>query len=344
LEYSSEGGTQAVKNYSEGTFEGIKNLGTKASREQIWKRDFACFCCQLACKKSGNAKGAYGGLIHDGPEYETGTMLGANLLISDLAGLNRAIFIADDYGIDIISAGNAIGFLMEAYEKKLIDKTFLEDIDLTWGNVDAVLEMLHLMGQMKGIGKLASQGVKYLSELIGKESSKFAIHVKGHELAAWNVQVAASWFGISYATCNRGACHMHGGTTDAQDQSAIRDSIGACSFADDWYKDELSYDHFIMAITGIERTPEEFWKAGERIINMERIFNHREGFTRADDQIPERFFLDVPTIGPAKGITVNRNEFKKMLDDYYNNRGWSLTEASPLPGKLKELGLDFVLA
>jgi aldehyde:ferredoxin oxidoreductase len=343
LESSSDGGTQAVKNYQEGTFEEILKIGTKASREQIWKRDFSCFCCQLACKKSGNAKGAYGGLMHDGPEYETGSMLGANLLISDLKGLNRAIFIADEYGIDIISAGNTIGFLMEALDKNLIDKDYLGGIDLTWGNVDAVIQMLHLMGKMEGIGKEASMGVKYLSKNIGNGSDLFAIHVKGHELAAWNVHIAPSWFGVSYATCNRGACHMHGGSTDAQNDLAIRDSIGACSFAKDWFKDDLSYDRFISVITGIERTAEEFSIAGERIINMERIFNCREGFTREDDQIPERFYIDAPSSGPAKGIKVDRNEFRKIMDDYYTKRGWSLSDTSPLPEKIKELELEFVL-
>jgi aldehyde:ferredoxin oxidoreductase len=342
LESSSDRGTQAVKNFQEGTFEYAHMIGARAAREQIWKRDFACFCCKLSCKKSGNAKGAYGGLVHDGPEYETGTMLGANLMISDLAGLNKAIFIADDYGIDIISAGNAIGFLMECYDKKLIDRDFLQGIDLTWGNVDATLEMLHFMGEMDGIGKLASQGVKHLAEVIGKDTHKFAIHVKGHELAAWNVHAAASWFGISYSTCNRGACHMHGGTPGAQNGLAVRDSIGACNFAHSWYKDDLTYNHFLTAITGIEWTAEDVDKAGERIINMERIFNHREGFSRADDWIPDRFFDDAPTFGPAKGLLVNRKDFTKTLDDYYTQRGWSLTTASPTAEKIEKLGLDFV--
>jgi aldehyde:ferredoxin oxidoreductase len=343
LQSSSDRGTQAVKNYQEGTFEEVNKIGAKAAREQIWKRDFACFCCKLSCKKSGVAKGAYGGLIHDGPEYETGTMLGANLLISDLAGLNKAIFIADDYGIDIISAGNAIGFLMECYEKKLIDRDFLGGIDLTWGSVDATIEMIHLMGELEGIGKIASQGVKHLAEVIGKESYKFAIHVKGHELAAWNVHASPAWFGVSYATCNRGACHMHGGTPAAQNGLAVRDSIGACNFAHSWYRGELTYDHFLTAITGIEWTAEDVDRAGERIINMERIFNHREGFSRADDWIPDRFFEDAPTIGPAKGLKVGRKEFITTMDTYYQQRGWDPKTASPTTEKIKELGLDFTV-
>lgn len=343
LESSSNRGTQAVKNFQEGTFEDIHKIGTRAAREQIWKRDFSCYVCKLSCKKSGNAKGAYGGLIHDGPEYETGTMLGANLLISDLAGLNRCIYVADDYGMDIISLGNAIGFLMEAYERKYIDRDFLDGIDLTWGSVDATLEMIHLMGQMKGIGKIASRGVKYLSEVIGKDSAKFAIHVKGHELAAWNVHAAPNRYGISYATCNRGACHMHGGTTAAQNNLALRDSIGACNFASGWFTGELAFHNFMSAITGMDWSPEEFMKAGERIINLERIFNMREGFTRADDWIPDRFFEDAYTIGPAEGKLVKRDEFAGMLDEYYDAREWNRKTGRPETSKLMELGLDFTI-
>jgi aldehyde:ferredoxin oxidoreductase len=343
LESASQRGVQAVKNYQEGTFEEVHKIGTQASREQIWKRDFACFCCNLACKKSGNAKGAYGGLVHDGPEYETGTMLGTNLMISDLAGLQKAIYVADDYGIDIISAGNAIGFLMEAYEKQLIDLQFLNGIDLQWGSVDATLEMLHLMGNMQGVGKFASMGVKHLSEIIGQGSEQFAIHVKGHELAAWNVHAAPGWYGISYATCNRGACHMHGGSVNAQNGLAIRDSIGACNFANNWYNGEMAYHHFLKAITGLDWTAEDLNRAGERIVNMERIFNHREGFTRADDQIPERFYLDAPTIGQAKGVKVDREQFIQIMNDHYTQRGWDLAEAAPDREKRIELNLEFTL-
>lgn len=343
LEESSNGGTMAVKNYAEGSFDLIKNINTATSRKEIWKRDFACYSCQLACKKSGMAKGAYGGMVHDGPEYETGTMLGANLLIGDLAGLQKLIYVADDYGLDIISVGNIIGFLMEAFDKQLINKTFLDGIDLTWGNVDAALEMLHKIGKAEGIGKLAGKGVQALADEIGQGSHKFAIHVKGHELAAWNVPVAKGWFGISYATANRGACHMNGGNPTAQNESALRDSLGACSFASDWYKDELTYQQFLQAITGQAWTKESFLKAGERIYTLEKLFNRREGFTKTDDILPERFFVDEATTGPAKGIKVGREEFADMLTKYYEERGWDPKTSEPSLEKIKELNLLFMV-
>lgn len=341
LEISSNNGTMAVRNYREGTFKEVEMINTKSNRTQIWKRDFACFSCHLACKKSGFAKGAYGGVVHDGPEYETGTMLGANLLISDLAGLNKLITICDDYGIDIITAGNVLGFLMEAREQNMIDLDFLDGIDLKWGSVDASEQMLHKIVKKEGIGKIASEGVKALAENIGKGSEHFAIHVKGHELAAWNVNTRAESMMITYATANRGACHMNSASPDRQNYNAMKDSLGACSFADSWYQGDLSYRHFIEAITGTEQTDEEFARIGERIFNLEKMFNYREGFDREDDKLPERFFKDPHSYGKGEGKLATHADFKKWIEDYYKARNWDIKTSRPKLEKLEELGLEF---
>lgn len=329
LQYSSDRGSQAVKNFSEGTFSGIEKINAHAARSRVWKRDMACFSCQLACKKSGFAKGAYGGVVNEGIEYETGTMLGANLLIDDLDGLHKMIEIADEYGIDIITLGNVLGFLMECYEKKLIDTEFLDGITLNWGSVDPCIAMIHKIGKMEGVGAEAAKGVRHLSELIGKNSAEFAIHVKGHELAAWNVQGYAKSMGISYTTANRGACHMTGGDINGQNLSTLRDSLGICSFAASWYKNDLHFRHIIKAITGFDLTEEEFMETGERIFNLERWLNSREGFGRDDDALPERFFKDAYTTGPQKGVVLDRAEFSSVMDGYYKSRGWDLRTGIP---------------
>jgi aldehyde:ferredoxin oxidoreductase len=343
LVWSSNSGTQAVKNYSEGTFEEIEKIGTEANREKVWKRDFACFSCALACKKSGIAKGAYAVMVHDGPEYETGTMLGSNLLISDLTGLQKLIAVADDYGIDIISVGNTIGFLMEAYEKGLIDKEYLDGVDLKWGDVAASLEMMHKICKREGIGEKACNGVKFMANEIGQDAHKFAIHVKGHELAAWNVPVRSDYWSITYATSNRGACHMNGGTPEGQDQAALRDSLAACNFASRWYRNELSYAKFLSVITGIEWTEEDFNKAGTRIFNLEKMFNYREGFNINDDILPPKFFENKFTVGDHKGAIVDKNIFNRNLKDYYKLRGWDIKSSKPNDETLKDLDLEFTI-
>lgn len=342
IEMSSNRGSQAVKNYAEGSFVGVKNINADAARQQVWKRDFACYACQLACKKSGFAKGAYGGVVHEGIEYETGTMLGANLMIDDLNGLHSMIELADDYGMDIISLGNVIGFLTECLEKELITTDFLDGIELRWGQVAPAMEMIHKIGRMEGVGRDASKGVRHLSELIGQQSSDFAIHVKGHELAAWNVNGYAKSYGISYTVANRGACHMNGGTPKGQDHSALRDSVGICSFAASWYRDDLHPAMLINAISDSNISTADYDKVGERIFNLEKLMNFREGFNRLDDVLPERFFKDAHTFGLQKDVLIGRDEFEQIMDEYYVERGWNPQSTKPEKEKITTLGLDFV--
>ena len=349
LEKNSKKGILTVKNFREGTFLKADKIGAAAAKQKIWIRSSACYCCPLACKRGGVVrKGPYAGLVHDGPEYETGTMFGANLLVSDLEGLMKAIFDGDDYGLDIISTGNVIGFLMEAYEKGYIDKDILDGIDLKWGNVDAILEMIEKIAMRKGIGELASKGVKAVSQKIGKDSEKFAIHVKGLELAAWNVHAYPAK-GISYTTSNRGACHHNGDDIDQQNFFAMIDCLGICSFATDRGLrrspglDKDDFANLLRAITGTEWTGDELMKAGERVFNLEKMFNYREGFRREDDKLPERFFEEPLTIGSEKGAVLNREEFNEMLDQYYRKRGWDPKTTKPDKSKLEELGLSFAL-
>jgi len=270
-------------------------------------------------------------------------MLGANLLISDLAGLNKMIAICDDYGIDIITTGGVLGFLMEARERGMIDLDFLDGIDLDWGKIDASIEMIHKIARKDGVGKLASQGVKALAEHIGQGSEEFAIHVKGHELAAWNVNARAERMMITYATANRGACHLNSSSFSRQNQSALQDSLGACSFVGSWDKDYIAYRNFVEVITGVEQTDEEFDQIGERIFNLEKMFNYREGFSRQDDRLPERFFKDAHTYGKGKDILASHDDFNRWIESYYNERAWDSETSKPMNEKLKQLGLDFTL-
>ena len=337
LELFSGLGMMAVKNFREGTFTEVDKIGTQASRKN-WVRSFSCYCCPLACKKSGKTTNSpFAGMFHDGPEYETGTMLGANLMISDHAGMMKVIYMADDYGLDAISLGNTIGFLMEAYEKKLIDKKFLDGIDLKWGSVDATIEMIHRIAKRQGIGDLASRGVRALAEEIGQDSHKFAMHVKGHELAAHNCH-ANPPRAVCYATANRGACHLNGTTAEEQNSAALTDSIGVCNFAMGGYGNDL-IAKLMSGITGADSTS-DLQQTGERIFNLEKLFNYREGFTRADDDIPDRFFEEPLTVGSRKGAVLTRDQFKTMMDEFYSKRGWDLETSEPGADKLKSLNLS----
>jgi aldehyde:ferredoxin oxidoreductase len=335
---NSNAGLEAVRNYREGTFPEADKIGGDVAKRDVWVKNVACYCCPLACKKSGLARGKYGGIVHDGPEYEGGTMLGSNLLISDMAGLLKALYNLDDLGLDHISTGNVIGFLMEAYEKGMIDQKFLDGIDLKWGSVDATLAMIDKIASRDGVGDLASKGVKALAREIGQGSEKFAIHVKGHELAAHNIQ-ANPPRGLCYVTANRGACHLNGNDVATQNTRAMQDSTGLCFFAAiETALAEPALD-LLSAITGREYDNTAFMKTGERVFNLEKMFNYREGFRREDDWLPDRFFEDAFTIGPKKGSVLDRVKFDAMLMQYYKDRGWDPDTTKPGQSKLKELGL-----
>ena len=227
---------------------------------------------------------------------------------------------------------------MEAREKKLIDKPFLDGIDLKWGSVDATLAMIHKIADREGIGDLASRGVKKLSEEIGQDASRFAMHVKGHELAAHNCH-ANPPRAMCYATANRGACHLNGTSVKQQNMIALADAIGVCLFAVGGYGIDGKLIGKLMS--GITGTPADRHplQTGERIYNLEKLFNYREGFTRADDVVPDRFFEEPLTVGPKKGAVLTRSQFKTMMDEFYMERGWDPVTSKPGDAKLKSLGL-----
>lgn len=166
--------------------------------------------------------------------------------------------------------------------------------------------------------------------------------VKGLELAAHNIQ-ANPPRGLCYATANRGGCHLNGDNVTMQNMRAMLDSVGICFFPalDSSFEEPIF--NLLSSITGIDYDKTTFLKAGERIFNLEKVFNYREGFRRNDDWLPERFFEDAFTVGPKKGAVLDREKFRKMLTQYYRERGWDTETSRPGIQKLKELGLDDIL-
>jgi aldehyde:ferredoxin oxidoreductase len=344
LELASKRGVMAVKNYREGSFEDIASIGYQASKRQVWVRNSACYCCRLSCKKSGVVRdGPHAHVVHDGPEYETGTMFGANLMIDDLGGVLKAIARGDDLGLDIISTGNIIGFLMEAYEKGHLDRDFLEGLDLRWGAVEPVHAMIERIAANEGVGATAGLGVAALSKLLGGHTAPYAIHVKGMELAAHNVQANPAR-GLCYATANRGACHLSGDSAHHQDFVAAMDCTGICLFAVSAGRPMpglSAQDNALLleAITGEPWDEERLMAVGERTFALERMFNAREGFTAADDTLPERFFTEPLTLGKAEGAVLDRAAFQASLADWYAERGYDPERAAPTPETVERLGL-----
>ncbi|MDI6851095.1 MAG: aldehyde ferredoxin oxidoreductase family protein [bacterium] len=354
VKMSNEGGFLPTRNFSRGVFERADDISGETMKERIWVRNKACFGCTIACGKLTHVKeGKYKCNEVEGPEYETIALLGSNCEITPIesvAFLNR---ICDNLGLDTISAGGVVAFAMECFERGLLKDT--DGLELKFGNADAASELLKKIAYRQGIGELFAQGVRKAAEKIGQGSERFAIHVKGLELPG--VEPRGSWgMALAFATADRGGCHQRAWTPTAelkgvlprfstegvakfvketQDERAVCFSLVLCDFAPFAVEDfaELLYN-----ATGISLNTDEYMLTGERIWNLTRLFNVREGISRKDDTLPPRIMEEPSPVGPAEGKVITASILNEMLDEYYALRGWD-QNGIPTDDTLRRLGL-----
>jgi aldehyde:ferredoxin oxidoreductase len=302
------------------------------------------------------------GRIDDGPEYETVGLLGSNCGINDPKAISLADYLLDGYGLDTMSVGDTIAFLMDCYEKGLIGKDMTGGVDLKFGNVDAWMAAINAAGRGEGtLGRLVANGCLRAAEEIGKGSMDFAPQVKGMEIPSYDPR-SGEGTALSYARCERGADHLKPWvfnkewlssaertdpfSTDDKpslikrdnEGSALLDCLCVCRFAGNELSLEGDFILLVNAATGFSYQWPEFWKAGERSINLARAFGAREGLGRAQDALPKKFSTEPLAEGMAKG---NVAHVEDMLSKYYELCGWD-ENGVPTPEKLHELGLDFV--
>jgi aldehyde:ferredoxin oxidoreductase len=268
----------------------------------------------------------------------------------------------DEFGLDTISCGSVIGFAMELYQRGIIKKEDVNGLELTWGNPIAIIETIHKIAFREGFGNILAEGVKKASEIIGKGSEKYAMHVKGLEISAYEHR-AAQAMALAYASCDIGAHHNRawaitydvkvGRESYGEDKvkwviylqhlRPMFDCLGVCRFP--WVElglDPEYYVRFFKAITGFDISLNDLLKASERIYNLTRLINISRGMTSKEDWLPERDFQDPIPTGPFKGLTLDREKFKKMIKTYYELRGWD-ESGIPLKKTLLELGLEDII-
>lgn len=348
-----------TRNYQEGEFEHGKEIDADAMQKKIVDKGGACFNCVIACwNKSSIKSGPYKGLSLVGPEYETIALMGSNLgmnNIEDVAYLNSR---CNELGMDTISLGGVLGFAIEAYQKGAVTKNDLNNNDISWGKTEELAKLIEDIAYRKGkIPSILAEGVKIASEKIGGITKDFAVHIKGLEIPGYDPR-GTFGMAIAYATSDRGACHQRAWTVkaelwdpnlqrfsfkgkakmvkDVQDSIASFFSMVFCDFA------PISTEHCVELwnlATGFNHTTESYLKAGERIWNLIRLFNLREGMDPADDNLPIRFLKESFTKGHAKDVIIKKEDFEKSLKEYYTLRGWT-EKGIPTSKKLKELGLS----
>jgi len=360
----NETGALPTRNFQTGRFKGADRISGEALRETLWKKDFACSIgCTIKCSKIASLESkAYKGTLVDGPDYETVFALGSNCGVDDVEAISYANYLCDLYGIDTISTGNIIGFVMELYEKGMVGRRELEGIDATWGSSQALVSLVKKIGEGEGIGAALQSGVRKLSQKY-KGSESFAMHVKGLEMPAYEPR-AAQGMGLCYAVSERGACHLraytagaellgYGGgadpraydrgkvqlAVDRQDEKAVVDSSVLCFFTLFGMRLKELYQ-MVVPCTGFNyKDVSELKRLGARVITLARLFNVREGFGRKDDTLPERSLTEPLTEGPSAGQVVH---LEQMLNDYYDLRGWD-SNGEPTKETVRELELDKIL-
>ncbi len=363
-------GDLSIRNWSLGSWkEGASKTNGQKIAETCFVSHYGCHACPIRCGKDVKVEfGPYAGGISHGPEYETCDGFGANLLNDDLKVLVAANDMCNRFGLDTISTSGVIGWAMETYEHGLITKEDTGGIDLTWGNGEAILELVDQIGHAKGFGAFLGQGVRRCAAEIGGLAEEFAVETKGLEFAYHDPRAFTS-MAVNYATANRGACHLEALSYFAEmgipplglfgfDKETTRtgwehkaeicyitqnfmetfNNLGLCKFLTRG-KEAAGPEviaAWVEAVTGISFTKEDLMKAGERNFNLKRLFNYKLGVTRKDDRLPPRLAVHDKKTGAAAGSIPY---LSRMLVEYYGHRGWT-QEGVPTRERIAALGLD----
>ena len=362
-------GVLPTNNHQRGTFDGADRISGERLKDEYVIRPESCFMCPVHCSRRAEVKsGQFAGAATEGPEFETMCAMGSNLGNDDLASLvflNRRL---NDLGMDSISTGAVIAYAMECYEKGLIGPADTNGLKLTFGNTDAILEMVETIAKRQGLGDILAEGVRLAARKI-QGSERFALHIKGMEVPTQGVRGLKAW-ALSWAVASRGGDHCRAfpvmettwppekakaffGSEKAADRfayegkaamvkwaedfGAVIDSLGICKIA--YQAMGLTPDlvaKAFQAVTGIKTDGRQILIAGERINNLERLLNLKLGLTPAQDTLPARFTEEPLPDGPGKGETV---QLDRMIEEYYDFRGWDPVTGSPSPAKLDELGI-----
>lgn len=352
-------GCLPTRNYQAASFDGVEKISGERVNELYVTKIQGCSACPCRCEhitevSEGRFKGALARI-----EYEPMMAFGSYCGVDDPEAVIKALEYCDVYGVDAIGTGIVVGFAMECFEKKMIGPEDTGGLELHFGNGPAMVEMVRKIAFREDIGDLLAEGVKRASAKIGQGSEHFAMHVKGLEMTGYDVR-SLKTCALGFAVSRRGADHQRHGsyswdltgkvdryTADKgrgklvmgdEDLYAVIDSMIICKFTRTIWDIYDDIAKVYSLVSGIPTTAGEIEQAGERINNLARLFNIREGLTRKDDNLPPRVMNDPIPSGPGAGRVVTQDELDVMLDGYYEARGWT-SAGVPVKEKVEELGI-----
>jgi aldehyde:ferredoxin oxidoreductase len=376
VEGLNAGGILPTLNFRKGAFENVDNIKWEAYEKEIFTARRSCYACAVRCKREVAVDGQMS--EYGGPEYETVAAFGSNCGQDDIHIIAKANELCNIYVLDTISTGATIAFAMECFEHGLIGLEDTGGIDLRFGNTDDMLKMIELIGTRQGIGNLLAEGSKRAAEVIGGDARYFAMQVKGQELAMHEPRGKFN-VGMGYAISEIGADHLvvaHD-TMMMNPESISFKSASVFGIHEAQpprlYNEEKMRQFFILEswvslekVTGLcffgpaPRSfiqPEDVLKAieyatgwslsiaealeiGERATNLARTYNVREGFSRQDDTLPERFFQPLEA-GALTGQAIPRSDFEQALTQLYRFKGWDVETGTPTRQRLESLSLGW---
>ena len=345
-------GSLPTKNWQESYYEQGEDISGETLAEKYLVKPSACHRCPIACGRVVNINGKVAG----GPEYEPLWAYGANCGNNDLNVIDECNMLCNEYGLDAIGTPCTIAAAMELYQRGAIKEEECAGVPLEWGSTKALIEWTKRMGNPETeLDWLMSSGSARLCEHYGMP--EISMSVKKQEMPAYDAR-GIQGIGITYATSNRGGCHVRGYMISPeilglpqqldrtvvdekaawaktfQDLTAVIDSMGHCLFTS-FAMGAQEYTDLLNAATGTNWTAEQVLEIGDRIYNIERMFNKAAGMKPEDDRLPKRLLKDPIVNGPSKGMV---SQLPLTLPQYYEARGW--VNAFPTDETLKKLGLD----
>ena len=340
----------------------------------------ACYGCTLHCRhKYILREGLWQGQYAEGPEFASVAALSAELGSNRMQGALEGNFLANKYGLDTLETGSMIAWAIELHEKGLLPRELVADRRLEWGNMAAVHQLMEDIAHRRGLGDVLADGPRGAIERLGPETERYNIQIKGMS-ANVSDERTAPCLALGIATASRGADHLRsraaldlyalpaelldmfygrkGMSSDYREYQgkpwmvfftesvkAVIDSLGICQYHTAGLSPNLpmnkEFSTILEYVAGLKISPEELMVVGERITTMERLFNIREGLSRKDDYLPDRYYQEPTTLGvnAARGRVIDREKYERMLDEYYQFHGWD-REGNPTPETLKRLALD----
>ncbi len=326
-------------------------------------RRYGCWRCTLACGGHTEVKeGKFKGVAHHKPEYETAAAFGTMTLNDDFPSLIKINEQCNRYGLDTISAGGTIAFVIECFENDILTLEDTDGIEMTWGNTDSIIAMTDKMGMREGFGDVIADGVRKAAERIGKGSDQYAIHVQGQELPMHDPRFEPA-LATTYTMDATPGRHTQGqeglpvpglepDRGDKYDYTGkgeyhrtmasmmhVVNAAGICMFGYLTYGVAFIVD-FMTAITGMEWDLDKFVETGERIGTLRHAFNLREGLNPLEFNVPSRMIGNPPLeVGNVRGVTV---DLKTLTSEYLDAVDWDPETTRPSDKKLEALGLGFV--